>query len=369
MSRVVLPSVGSSHRSANSRGYWKKRSSLTSPLPRSQALTSRDRGSTSHPRPRTRLYALDRPQLVGAFDASTRNDNLRIVDAGGRRFVLRRHRRNRDPERVRFQIRFQRHLEARGFPTAPVVDSRTAAPVVLDAEGRPWTLFELVDGEHFDFSRLDQAREAGRRLAEFHDLADRFTGVVTASLLEDEVRRFVAAPREVVDELRAAFGDGSLERNLRDFRRRLEVIAVPFPAGRLDALPTGWLHNDYHGRNTLFRGDTMAALLDFDKLERGPRASDIVRGVLSFGRKRRGSRVLRPLFARGFLDGYRERRDIAREELAAMPALAELSEAPFAAICRMREANGEDPATAIRRDLQYMRETEAQGAALRRILA
>ncbi len=315
------------------------------------------------------LFALDRPRLVGAFDASTRNDNLRIVDAGGRRFVLRRHRRNRDPERVRFQIRFQRQLEARGFPTAPVVNSRTAAPVELDGNDLPWTLFEFVDGEHFDFSRLGQAREAGRRLAEFHDLADRFTGAATASLLEDDVRRFVAAPREVVGELRAAFGDSSLERELRDLRRRLEVIAASFPAGRLDALPAGWLHNDYHGRNTLFRGNGMVALLDFDKLERGPRASDIVRGVLSFGRERRGSRVLRPLFARGFLDGYRERRAIAREELAAMPALAELSEAPFVAICRMREANGEDPATAIRRDLQYMRETEDQGAALRRILA
>ena len=142
------------------------------------------------------LFALDRPLLVGAFDASTRNDNLRIVDAGGRRFVLRRHRRNRDPERVRFQIRFQRHLEAHGFPTAPIVDSRTAAPVVLDAEDLPWTLFEFVEGEHFDFSRLEQAREAGHRLAEFHDLADRFTGIATASLLQDDVRRFVAAPRE-----------------------------------------------------------------------------------------------------------------------------------------------------------------------------
>ena len=314
------------------------------------------------------LYALDRPRLVGAFDASTRNDNLRIADARGRRFVLRRHRRNRDPERVRFQIRFQRHLEAHGFPTAPAVESTTVDPVVVDAHGLPWALFEFVDGEHFDFSRLEQAREAGRRLAEFHDLADRFTGVATASLLEDDVRRFVATPREVVDELRAAFGNPSLERELRDFRRRLEAIALSLPPERLGALPAGWLHNDYHGRNTLFRGDTVVALLDFDKVERGPRASDIVRGVLSFGRERRGSRVLRPLFARGFLDGYRERRSIAQEEIAVMPDLAELATAPFAAICQMRQANGEEPAAAIRRDLLDMQETEVQGTALRRIL-
>ena len=314
-------------------------------------------------------YALDQPRLVGAFDASTRNDNLRVVDAGGRQFVLRRYRRNRDPERVRFQIRFQRHLEAYRLPSAPAVEARTADPVVVDEEGLPWSLFEFVDGAHFDFSRPEQAREAGRRLAEFHDLADRFVGPATASLLEDDVRRFVAAPCEVVDELRAAYGTPSLELELRDFQRRLETIAEARDVERLDALPGGWLHNDYHGRNMLFRGDAMVALLDFDKLERGPRASDIVRGVLSFARERRGSRVLRPSFARGFLAGYRERRGISPEELAAMPALAELAFAPFAAICRMLQADHRDPVAHILSDLQDMRETEGQGAALRQILA
>ena len=315
------------------------------------------------------LYALDRPRRAGAFEASTRNDNWRILDAGGRQFVLRRYRRNRDPERARFQVRFQRHLESYRFPSAPAVDARTADPVVVDEEGCPWTLFEFLDGQHFDFSRPQQAREAGRRLAEFHDLADRFVGAATASLLEDDVRRFVAAPREIVDELRADYGTPPLEPELRDFQRRLEAIAASLHPDRLDALPAGWLHNDYHGRNTLFRGDAMVALLDFDKLERGPRASDVVRGVLSFARERRGSRVLRPGFARAFLAGYRERRALSPEELAAMPALAELAFAPFAAICRMRQANHEDPVAHIRSDLQNMRGAETQGAALRQMLA
>ena len=313
-------------------------------------------------------YALDQPRFVGAFDAGTRNDNLRVVDSRGRAFAVRRYRRNRDPERVRFQIRFQRHLDALGFPVARVIESRTADPVVVDEEGFPWTLFELVVGEHFDFARLDQAREAGRRLAEFHDLADRFVAAAKASHLEEDVRRFVATPREVVDELRRAFGSSPLEPEFRRYRRRLEAISVSLPSGLLDALPTGWLHNDYHGRNTLFRDDGMVALLDFDKLERGPRASDIVRGVLSFGRERRGSRVLRPVVARGFLAGYRDRREISPEEIAAMPALAELASAPFEAIVRVLQADQEDPAAAIRRDLQNMRATETQAAVLREIL-
>ncbi len=51
-----------------------------------------------------------------------------------------------------------------------------------------------------------------------------------------------------------------------------------------------------------------------------------------------------------------------------MPALAELASAPFEAIVRVLQADQEDPAAAIRRDLQNMRATETQAAVLREIL-
>jgi Ser/Thr protein kinase RdoA (MazF antagonist) len=80
-------------------------------------------------------YPLRDPRVVGAFDASTRNDNVRVVDARGAGAVLRRYRRNRDPRRARFQVCFQRQLEAAGFPVARTVESTSGEAVVVDEEG------------------------------------------------------------------------------------------------------------------------------------------------------------------------------------------------------------------------------------------
>jgi homoserine kinase type II len=308
-------------------------------------------------------YPLEDPRVVGAFDASTRNDNVRVVDARGGGAVLRRYRRNRDPERARFQIRFQQQLEAGGFPVARTFESTSGETVVVDEEGLPWALFGLVEGEHYDFGRLEHAREAGRRLAELHDVTDRFAEAPRYHL-DANLRRFVAAPDEIAEGLRRDFGSAELEPDIRRYERRLEAIADALPPDRFDALPAGWLHDDYHGRNVIFAGDEMVALLDFDKLQRDPRASDIARGVVSFGRERRGSHALRPDFVGAFLAGYRERREISREEIEAMPLLIELAWAPFAAISHMLQADGKAPAAAMRRDLEDMRAAERQGPAI-----
>lgn len=72
---------------------------------------------------------------------------------------------------------------------------------MVDEEGLPWALFGLVEGEHYGFGRLAHAREAGRRLAEFHDATNRIAGAPRYHL-DVNLRRFVAAPREIIDGLR-----------------------------------------------------------------------------------------------------------------------------------------------------------------------
>jgi aminoglycoside phosphotransferase (APT) family kinase protein len=58
---------------------------------------------------------------------------------------------------------------------------------------------------------------------------------------------------------------------------------------RVDALPVGWVHDDYHGRNMVFVQDEMRGLFDFDAVERGPLVIDVAYGTYSFGREARGS--------------------------------------------------------------------------------
>jgi len=112
-------------------------------------------------------------RVVSPIEASTRNDSFLVADAGDRRYVLRRHRRNAEGPRVRFQLRFQQHLLSHSFPTSEILGSKLGDPLVAHESGL-WVLFAFVEGSEYDFSRMGQVREAARRLAEFHSVADSF---------------------------------------------------------------------------------------------------------------------------------------------------------------------------------------------------
>lgn len=193
-------------------------------------------------------YGLKEPRVVGLLEASSRNENFLVETASGTRYVLRRYRRNQDERRVAFQLRFQRHVHEQGFPTALVVDTTAGRPyLVLD--GIPWALFEFIEGEEYDFSRDEQAAEAGRRLAELHSLA--------ASFQEDEIvvdwyrpfRDFWKTIHAETTELHDVFSGKGLEEELSFRAAWSQALTREWPIERVDALPQGWVHGDYHRRN------------------------------------------------------------------------------------------------------------------------
>jgi Ser/Thr protein kinase RdoA (MazF antagonist) len=69
-------------------------------------------------------FPLENPRVELEFEASAMNENLLVSDATGRRFVLRRHRRNPETERVAFQLRFQDFLRSSGYPVPEIVRTR-----------------------------------------------------------------------------------------------------------------------------------------------------------------------------------------------------------------------------------------------------
>ena len=116
-------------------------------------------------------YSLADPRVIDPMEASVRNHNFLVEDAEGRRYVLRRYRRNPDQRRIEFQLRFQHELYRREFPTSEVVKTMSGG-LFVTSEGEPWVLFTYVEGSEYDFTRVGQVAEAGRRLAEFHTLTE-----------------------------------------------------------------------------------------------------------------------------------------------------------------------------------------------------
>ena len=298
-------------------------------------------------------YPLPNARVVGVHEASTRNDNLMVEDDNGQKYILRRYRRNNQEARVRFQLNFQQHLVSSGFPTAEIIRTVSDDVLVLE-ENTPWALFTFVEGTEYDFSRVEQAIEAARCLAQFHTITDSFQDeevVLDISRMPDW---WTSAGKEI-HALEEFFAGMGVEDELTCVREYATTLVREWPVERNSTLRSAWVHGDYHGRNMVFIGDEMRGLFDFDVIRRGFRIEDIPLALFMFGRKYRGSRTIRPEVARAFIGEYRRNAELVPDELEALPVLAVLERVPVAPYYEMIRRDGEDPVPFLRDHVEAMR--------------
>jgi Ser/Thr protein kinase RdoA (MazF antagonist) len=306
-----------------------------------------------------RQYPLVDPRIVAPFEASKRNENVLVEDTAGARYALRRYRRNPDERRIEFQLRFQQELLRRGFPTSEVIEPRSGGRFVTSEAG-PWVLFSFVEGDEYDFSRPAQAAEAGRRLAEFHTVTEAIDLEEVVVAQNPPARRWWTTGEEEIAALEALFTGKEIEAEVAFLRTWREHLLREWPVERLDALPTGWVHDDYHGRNMVFLGDELRGLFDFDALHRGFWVEDLGHALFMFGREFRGSTHIRPEVARLFLEAYGSQRQLSAEELAALPVMSAVVWSPSAPYHALLERDGEDTLAFFRHYVVLMRELQSE---------
>lgn len=219
------------------------------------------------------------------------------------------------------------HAACQRFPRPRGPDHAGAGTVAV-IDGAPWTLQTFVEGDHYDFARIAQAEEAGRRLAQFHLATEGIDAADSEHPLDSRMHVYWRHPAEEVEAIRQRFG-GELGAEINDFAVWLDSLASEWPAAQADGLAAGWAHREYHGRNLLFADDRVTAVLDFDMIERIPYVLDISHGIVQFGRLERGSWDVRVDVGRRFVAGYESIRPLSADECAALPALAPLAEAPL----------------------------------------
>jgi Ser/Thr protein kinase RdoA (MazF antagonist) len=205
-----------------------------------------------------------------------------------------------------------------------------------------WALFERVPGEHQEHGRLDQVREAGIRLAEFHLAMRRYHAPEVECEFNVKMGLLWNDADRMVDEVHERYGD-ALAPELDQLRRWYEDVLQEWPEDRMKALTVGWIHNDWHGRNVLFQGNRMSCLFDFDPLHRDFVAADLGYGAFMFSRVARGSHEVSREALQIFLDGYLQTTPLANEDIAAIPLLAWLPEVPLLPYCLLVERDGQDP--------------------------
>lgn len=291
------------------------------------------------------------------------NDSFLVEDEAGDRYVLRRYRRNVDERRNLFQLRFQQQLYQSGFPTSEVIEP-TSGGLLVTSEAGAWVLFPYIKGTEYDFARMAQVAEAGRRLAEFHVVTDSIQMEEVVIDINPALRRWWTHGEEEIAELEKMFTGQGVEEELAFLRDWQAELVQQWPLARLDALPTGWVHSDYHGRNMVFVGDELRGLFDFDPLHRGFKVEDVAHALFMFSREFRGSTHIRLEAARLFLDEYDQRRrleGVEREAIPMMGVLVWVTNAPYFALL---QRDGEDPVAYLRHYVSLMRDLQLEMARL-----
>jgi len=206
---------------------------------------------------------------------------------------------------VRFEAEVLRFLWAAQFPVPRLVLASDGRPWI-ELAGRPAMLFDYAPGEAVDRAGAtpDRCRRVGEQLGRLHDLSAGFTGE----------RENPFGPAPVAAWLAAVAEAPRLEVEVRAALPLLgEELAE---AGRLPGAPRGLCHGDLFIDNVLWVGDRVSYVLDWEMACVAPFAYDLAVAIDAwcFTDHHEPARV------RALLDGYRSKRRLEAETVAALPA-------------------------------------------------
>lgn len=263
-----------------------------------------------------RAFGLPPPERVRPEPKGGVNTGYHLW-AGGRRFYLRVSEETSEAD-VAFEVEVLRFLGEAGFPVPPLErapDGRAAVPVA----GRPALLFHYAAGEELAPEAVTEARcrRVGEQLGRLHDLAAGFPGGRPNPYGPARVAAWVAAlraPREGAGDAEVAAALPLLEDELAR-------------AAALPGAPGGLVHGDLFRDNVLWIGDRVGTVLDWEMACREAFAYDLGVALCAwcYGERFEAGR------AAALLGGYRARRQIEPETLAALYPWTRFAALRFAA--------------------------------------
>jgi homoserine kinase type II len=215
--------------------------------------------------------------------------------------------------------------------------------------GKPAALFEWVDGDILCQARVTPAHchEVGKALGTVHQ-ATACAGELGSGRFRvaDLERRIDRIRREGPSELQAA-------------AELLRAELAQHASAREPSLPQGLIHGDLFRDNVLWRGQQIAALIDFESASSGSFAYDlaVTMHAWCYGASFDATLV------RALVAGYQLARPLAPAELGAFRTEAALAALRFAVTritdYAMRAAPGEVPLRDYRRFVARLRAVEA----------
>ncbi|GAB4436090.1 MAG: homoserine kinase [Chloroflexi bacterium OHK40] len=205
-----------------------------------------------------------RPASHGAVNETA------FVETSAGRFVIRRNQRRLGRASIELRHRLLTWLRARGFPSPRLVAARSGATIV-EIDGRLFEVCTFIDGDELNPDRPAQLSGAGLVLARYHLAVQGFPDLPAA----EGPRYTPASLPGLIERLMQRDLMGELTEPLSWYDRRATALRRTLPEAAYAALPHLLIHGDLHRDNLIFRGDTVAALIDFDQITLDARIVDL----------------------------------------------------------------------------------------------
>jgi len=191
-------------------------------------------------------YLGSQPILSGSVQT-----NYRLNTSAGR-FVFRCYE-NRSREAVLFETHLLSYLKSRRYPCAAPVPDRSGEAVGW-VQGKPFVVFEFIEGQAVENTSEAQELELVRKAAELHLLTAGYSPPYREHRWNYDVELCRRLAREAAERENTAGAWGKLAW----YEQELQRLVLP------EALPRGICHCDFHFSNILYKGGEFRALIDFD---------------------------------------------------------------------------------------------------------
>jgi homoserine kinase type II len=250
-----------------------------------------------------------------------------FVETSLGRFVVRRNQRRLGQASLDLRQRLLTFLRTRGFPAPRLIASTTGATAVA-VGGRFFEVFTFIEGDDFNPDRPAHLSATGAILARYHRVVDAFPDPPPAQ----EPRYVPGGLHGLVERLMQRDIMGDLTSLLSWYDLRAAELRRTLPDAAYAALPHVLIHGDIHRDNVLFRGDVVAALLDFDQVTIDARMVDLADALVGLapGTPPEGwspwgvySGPLDSERAQQLLEGYMAQEPLTPAERNALPMLVE----------------------------------------------
>jgi Ser/Thr protein kinase RdoA (MazF antagonist) len=263
-----------------------------------------------------------------------KSDHYRLSVGSGEYAIWRSHR-SRNSTDMRFEHELVAHLCNSGFP-APVVVPTVSGDTCAAVDGDLYSVSVFVDGSGYEAGNAEHLRESARALAEYHrisasfrPLSSRFQEPFLNEILRERLTEM--PPPEAISDFADAYADQDpqipdlLESLYYALEKSEDVL------GLLDwlypELPLLTIHGGCRRRSTLFSGDRLITMLNFDRARYEARVLDLAIALHDFAKVfgERGtpdSKVPLDLeVVAGFLGAYLQTNPLEPAEVEALPAL------------------------------------------------